>query len=146
MIIRRPKPDECDAVRALVQAVVDEIYGDTLGPPTLPIGDEDWSLAWIAVADTQIVGIVLTQGEWISDLWVRKGYRGSGIGRRLLLHGEDEIAGRGHRVFHLRVVKSNSAAVDFYRRMGWEIAREFSHETLATTMLELIKACTSPSG
>jgi GNAT superfamily N-acetyltransferase len=139
MIIRRPKPDENDSVRTLVQTVVDEIYGGIRAPPHLPINNEDWSLAWIAASENRILGIVLTHGEWISDLWVLAEYRRRGVGRELLLHGESEIAARGHQMFHLRVVKSNTSAVNFYTRLGWRVEREFPHETLPTTMLEMIK-------
>ena len=122
-----------------MQTVVDEIYGGIWAPPPLSIDSEDWSLAWIATSDVRILGMVLTHQEWISDLWVLAEYRGRGIGRKLLLQGESEIAGRGHRTFRLRVVKSNSRAVDFYSRLGWRVEREFPHETLPTTMLEMIK-------
>jgi ribosomal protein S18 acetylase RimI-like enzyme len=95
MLIRRPKPDEHDFVRALVQAVVDEVYGGAWAPPPLPVDDEDWSLARVAVSGTKIIGVVLTHEEWISDLWVLGEHRGRGVGQRLLLQGEAEIAGRG---------------------------------------------------
>jgi ribosomal protein S18 acetylase RimI-like enzyme len=142
VVIRRPKPDEHDSVRALVQTVVDEIYGGVWAPPPLPIDDEDWSLAWIAISDAHIIGMILTHEEWISDLWVLGEYRGCGVGRKLLLQGEAEIAARGHQTFRLRVVKSNTRAIDFYKRMGWRAEREFPHETLLTTMLEMIKTST----
>jgi hypothetical protein len=69
-VIRRPQPDEHDAVRAVVQTVVDEIYGGLWAPPPLPVDEENWGLSWIAVVDAKIVGMVLTHEEWISDLWV----------------------------------------------------------------------------
>jgi ribosomal protein S18 acetylase RimI-like enzyme len=127
-----------------VQTVVDEIYGGIWAPPPLPIDNEDWSLAWIATSEIgiQILGMVLTHEEWISDLWVLAEYRGRGVGRTLLVKGESEIAARGHKTFRLRVVKSNTTAINFYRRQGWRIEREFPHERLPTTMLEMIKPTT----
>ncbi len=77
-LIRRPKVDEHDSVRALVQTVVDETYGGTWAPPPLSIDEEDWGLAWIAIIDGKIVGMALTYGEWISDLWVLRENRGRG--------------------------------------------------------------------
>lgn len=118
-----------------------KIYGGVLAPPPVPIGNEDWSLAWIAASEVRILGMVLTHQEWISDLWVLAEYRGRGVGRKLLLQGETEIAARGHQ-FRLRVVKSNTGAIQFYTRQGWRIQREFPHETLPTTMLEMIKPST----
>jgi hypothetical protein len=40
---------------------------------------------------------------------------------------------------HLRVVQSNAAGIEFYRRHGWGIARGFPHERFPITMLEMFK-------
>ncbi|MGO4884705.1 MAG: GNAT family N-acetyltransferase [Bryobacteraceae bacterium] len=140
LTLRRPKTGEHSSVKALVQAVVDEVYGGVWAPPPLPLDDEDWSLAWVAVSGAKIVGVVLTHGEWISDLWVLREYRDKGIGRQLLLQAEAEMAGRGHLMFRLRVVKSNAQAVSFYKRIGWRVEREFPHEKLPIDMLEMVKS------
>jgi ribosomal protein S18 acetylase RimI-like enzyme len=140
MLIRRPLIHEHNSVKALVQAVVDEVYGGVWASPPLPIDDEDWSLAWVAISGAGIVGMVLTHGEWVGDLWVLAGYRDKGVGRHLLLQAENEIADRGFPRFRLRVVKSNVRAVSFYRQMGWRVAREFCHESLPIDMLEMCKS------
>jgi ribosomal protein S18 acetylase RimI-like enzyme len=124
----------------LVQNVVDEVYGGLWAPPPLPVDEENWCLGWVAVVDTQIVGMVLTQEEWISDLWVVRQYRGCGIGHRLLAQGEAEIIGRGFRELRLRVLRANAAAIDFYDREGWRAAREFPHEKFPVTVLEMVKS------
>ena len=54
--------------------------------------------------------------------------------------GEAEILGRGHRIFRLRVLKSNTAAIKFYQRQGWQIGREIPHKRFAVVMLEMIKS------
>jgi ribosomal protein S18 acetylase RimI-like enzyme len=123
-----------------VQTVVDEIYGGLWAPTPLLIDEEDWSLAWVAIVETNIVGMVLTCEEWISDLWVLRENRGHGVGKRLLAKGEAEIAGRGRGTFRLRVVKSNTIAVSFYLRQGWRVEREFPNERLPVTMLEMTKS------
>jgi ribosomal protein S18 acetylase RimI-like enzyme len=143
VLIRRGEPSEHDAIRALVQTIVDEIYGNVCGPPPIAIDEEDWPLAWVAVSSVKVVGMVLTHGEWISDLWVLRESRGLGIGQRLLALGETEIAERGHQTLRLRVAKSNQRAVRFYERYGWEIAREFPHEKLPITVLEMMKLAQS---
>jgi ribosomal protein S18 acetylase RimI-like enzyme len=139
-LIRRPKAGEEDCVRSVVQTVVDEVYGGLWAPAPLLIDEEDWSTAWVAVVDTRIVGMVLTSDEWIGDLWVLREYRGQGVGTELLAQGEAEIAARGCETFRLRVVKSNTLAVGFYLRNGWRIEREFPHERLPVTMLEMTKS------
>jgi len=134
--VRRPKDHEAGSAKALVQTVVDEIYG-ALEPQV--VDDEDWLLSWVAVSDDQIIGLVLTHEDWITDLWVRAAYRGHGVGRKLLLQGECEIAARGYQTLRLRVVQSNTRAVAFYQRNGWQIEREFHHESLPTFMFEMTK-------
>jgi len=137
--IRGPRVDELDSVRATVQAVVDEIYGGLWAAPPLQIDEEDWSRAFVAIADERIAGVVLTHDEWISDLWVLRESRGQGVGQKLLAKGEFEISRRGFGTFRLRVVSSNSAAISFYLRNGWQVIREFPHEKLPVTMIEMTK-------
>jgi ribosomal protein S18 acetylase RimI-like enzyme len=139
-LIRRPQPHEYDSVRAVVQIVVDEIYGGLWAPPPLPVDEENWHLSWVAIVDTKIVGMVLTHEEWISDLWVLHESRRCGVGQRLLAHGEAEILGRGRRTYRLRVLKSNTAAIKFYQRQGWQVGQEFPHERFPVAMLEMVKS------
>jgi ribosomal protein S18 acetylase RimI-like enzyme len=140
VLIRRPQPQEHDSVRAVVQTVVDETYGGLWAPPPLPIGEMNWNLSWIAVLNAKVVGMVLTGGEWLDDLWVLRENRGCGVGQRLLAQGEAEIVARGHRTLRLRVVQSNAMAIRFYHKHGWQIAREFPHEKYSVMMLEMFKS------
>jgi ribosomal protein S18 acetylase RimI-like enzyme len=139
VLIRRPQPQEHDSVRAVVQTVLDETYGGLWAPPPLPVDEEDWLDSWVAVLDAKIIGVVRTSGEWLDDLWVLREGRGCGVGRSLLTQAEAEIIARGHEVLRLRVVQSNVAAVEFYRRHGWQIDRAFPHERFSITMLEMSK-------
>jgi ribosomal protein S18 acetylase RimI-like enzyme len=139
VLIRRSQPAERHSIRALVESVLNEVYGGVWTQSPLSADEEEWALAWVAVSGTTIIGMVLTHEEWISDLWVLREHRGCGVGRLLLLQGEAEIAGRGYQTFRLRVVKTNVSAVSFYHRRGWRLEREFRHETLPITMLEMTK-------
>jgi len=136
--IRKATPGEHAAIAAMVLAIALETFGSDLVSQDR-FSEEDWSRSWLAICDGDMAGVVLTNGEWIGDLWVRREYRNRGIGKALLLRGESEIAAHGHRIFRLRVVKSNTKAVDFYRHLGWQIEREFPHETLPATMFEMSK-------
>ncbi len=97
-------------------------------------------MAWVAVSDEKIVGVIITSQEWVGDLWVFREHRRQGIGSRLLAQGEAEIAARGHQTCRLRVVRSNAVAVQFYLCQGWQIAREFDHEKYHHAMLEMAKS------
>jgi|SRR5215471_3219769 ribosomal protein S18 acetylase RimI-like enzyme len=140
VLIRRSQVDEVDSVRAVVQTVVDDVYGGLWAPAPLPVDEEDWQSSWVAVRDAKIVGVVRTSKEWLDDLWVLRENRGCGIGQRLLAQGEAEIVARGYETMHLRVVQSNARAIEFYRRHGWRIDRAFPHERFPITMVEMFKA------
>lgn len=131
MMIRRPRLDELDRVRALVQAVVDEVYGGVWMQPPVDIGDDDWSLAWIACVEDGLGGVALTHDDWLDDLWIASAYRDRGIGAALLAEAEREIHARGHRIARLDVIAINSGARRFYARHGWIEAREFLSERFA---------------
>jgi ribosomal protein S18 acetylase RimI-like enzyme len=138
--IRRPQVRELKSARALVQTVVDEVYGGVWSPPPLPVAKAGWDLSWIAIVDEKIVGVALTSEEWLDDLWVLRETRRCGVGQRLLAQAEAEIRARGHEILRLRVVLSNAAAIGFYRHHGWQIARTFPHEKFPITMLEMFKS------
>jgi ribosomal protein S18 acetylase RimI-like enzyme len=140
LVIRRSKPNENDSVHALVQAIADETFAYLFAPSQVPLGEADWLSAWLAILGEEIVGVTMTRDAWVSDLWVRSDNRRAGIGGKLLAQAEDEIRSRGHRILHLRVVKSNTRAVQFYRGHGWRVHREFPHEKFGHAMFELIKS------
>jgi ribosomal protein S18 acetylase RimI-like enzyme len=144
MIIRHPAPSEHPAIRALIGSVVTEVYGSFWDTSITPPGHDDWSRGWIAVDGTEPVGVLLTTDEWIDDLWIVGPQRGRGLGARLLSLGEAEIAGRSQSLARLRVVKANVRAISFYLDHGWQIEREFRHEHLPVTMLQLLKSLDPP--
>jgi len=139
IVIRRARPDENNSVQALVQAIADETFAHLFHSP-VPIGESNWISAWLALSSDEIVGVTMTQAEWVSDLWVRSDSRRLGIGAELLGRAELEIRGRGYETLRLRVVQSNTRAVQFYESHGWSVHREFAHEKFGHPMLEMTKS------
>lgn len=127
-------------MHALVQAIADETFAYLFPSSQVPIGEAHWLSALLAISEEQIVGVTMTQDEWVSDLWIRRDRRRTGIGRELLAHAEREIRGRGHDTLRLRVVQSNTRAVEFYQNHGWSVQREFPHEKFGHTMFEMTKS------
>ena len=144
IVIRRVKPTENESVHAFVQVIADETFAYLFAPSEVPIGEANWLSAWLALSGEEILGVTMTRDEWVSDLWVRRDSRGTGIGGKLLAHAEGEIRSRGHDALHLRVVKSNTRAVEFYQKHGWRVQREFPHEKFGHTMFEMTKSCEAP--
>ena len=143
LVIRRPQAIEYGSVQILIETVASETFKDIFAPNPVPLEfkDEDWPLAWVAVSDEKIVGVIITKQDWVDDLWVLREERRQGIGSKLLAKGEAEIAARGYKTCRLRVVRSNAVAVQFYLNQGWQLAREFAHEKYHHAMLELAKSC-----
>ena len=146
VVIRRPQPHEYGSVRDLIEIVATETFKDLFAPNPVPLEfkDEDWPLAWVAVSDAKILGVIITNQGWVDDLWVLREHRRQGVGTRLLARAESELAARGCQTCRLRVVKSNLVAIQFYLRQGWQIAREFAHEKYHHPMLEMAKSFPSP--
>jgi ribosomal protein S18 acetylase RimI-like enzyme len=141
VVIRRAQSHEYDSVRVVIETVANETFRDLFAPNPVPLKfeDEDCHLAWVAVSDAKILGVMLTKQEWVSDLWVLREHRRQGVGSRLLAQAECEIAAGGYHTCRLRVVKSNLVAVRFYLSQGWQITREFAHEKYHHAMLEMAK-------
>jgi GNAT superfamily N-acetyltransferase len=140
IVIRRARPDENNSVHSLVQTIADETFAYLFAPSQVPIGEANWLSAWLAISREEIVGVSMTRDEWVSDLWVRRDSRRLGIGGKLPARAELEICSRGHNTFRLRVVKSNTRAVQFYQSRGWEVHREFPHEKFGHAMFEMTKS------
>ncbi len=132
-------PDDLARIERLVSAVVRECYGHLLPDYRFAAG-ENWPDSWVAEADGNLVGVLLTARDWLDDLWIARQHRRRGIGAELLEIAEDEIVGRGHRCGRLRVVAGNLAARQFYAKHGWNEDRRYPHEVHGFEMMEMTKA------
>ncbi|NDK38988.1 GNAT family N-acetyltransferase [Pseudoxanthomonas gei] len=77
------------------------------------------------------------RGLYLEDLYVRPGYRGLGLGGRLMVHLARLAVERGCGRFEWSVLDWNTPAIDFYRQLGavpqdeWTVQR-VSGDALAT--------------
>ena len=78
LIIRLARPSENDSIHSLVQVIADETFADLFAPSQVPIGEANWFSTWLAISGEEIVGVIMTREEWVSDLWVRRDSRGTG--------------------------------------------------------------------
>ena len=135
IVIRRVKPIENDAVHAFVQAIADETFAHLFASSQVPIGEANWLSAWLALSGEQILGVTMTRDEWVSDLWVRRESRRTGVGGKLLARAEREVRDRGHDTIRLRVVKSNTGLSIFINTT----LESSPYEKFGHTMFEMTK-------
>ena len=138
VLIRPAAASERAAIERFVAAVGHEVYGHLFaGRPPRPEGK--WAQALVAEVDGRLVGVMVSDDDWIEDLWVAADYRRQGVGGRLLAAGERQIAARGGTLAYLRVIAENGAARRFYARHGWADAEVYPHERWGFAMVDMIK-------
>jgi ribosomal protein S18 acetylase RimI-like enzyme len=83
-----------------------------------------WELSLIALRDGVPVGYAIIsrkpQSFHLHHLIVGQSERGSGLGARLLQRMLDDASKAGAEQFTLKVLKSNTRAIEFYLRHGFE--------------------------
>jgi GNAT superfamily N-acetyltransferase len=139
IVIRTARDSDEAAIERLVCAVVREVYGDLI-PAAARHHAGNWSGGLLAEIEGRMVGIVISDEDWVEDLWVLKDHRGRGIGGALLAAAERQIAERGHAKAYLRVVARNLDARRFYAAHGWAETVSYPHERWSFTMVEMVKA------
>jgi GNAT superfamily N-acetyltransferase len=138
-IVRRRAPTDLDGIRLLVTQALAECYGHLI-PDVRADPGESWEHAWVVERRGRIIGVMMTAGDWLDDLWIARSARSAGLGGRLLSIAEREIVERGHPLARLRVVAENTNALGFYAHHGWRLDRRYPHERHGFEMVEMVKA------
>lgn len=94
------------------------------------LADHGFGRAWLIESQAQVAGyVVLTLGysmeyggrdAFVDDLFIRRAFRGKGLGRSALDEVRSAALSLGVRALHLEVGRDNSAAQALYRRTGFE--------------------------
>jgi ribosomal protein S18 acetylase RimI-like enzyme len=97
---------------------------------TALLRDASLGRAWLILDDDTPVGyVVLCFGyslEWlgrdafVDEFYLREEYRGRGWGRETMAFVEEAARADGIRTLHLEVVQQNSAALQLYRKLGFQ--------------------------
>ena len=132
--IARYRPGEDDeAVYALIY--VDAAWAEVPGHMQRSL--EGWRSTltpdyrgWVARRDGRpigwVAGRVFSDGRgWVEQLAVARSARGLGLGRALLLHSLAELHERGATSLALGVQGENENAIGLYRKVGFEVEREW---------------------
>lgn len=117
--------------RKVTKAELAEIYKDfdamMLADGIEPSAQERYE--FVAEDEGKLVGIAsgLTNHRWfyLSDLWVERGYRGRGIGGRLLSSLEDKVKSLG--IGNIYTWTAGHEAPAFYKKRGYEVFTVFEN-------------------
>lgn len=119
--------------RVADEAAVIELWraGDLLRPQNDPRKEIARKLKvnpeWLLVAeiDGKLVGVLMAGYEgrrgWINSFAVDPAHRKRGIGRALMVEAERLLRAAGCPKINLQVRPDNKDAVEFYRRLGYEV-------------------------
>ena len=87
-------------------------------------------LFFVAQDDDRIVGTVMGGYDghrgWIYSLAVDPRFRRRGIGRALMAHVEQALAGLGCEKVNLQVFASNASSAAFYLKLGYAVEERIS--------------------
>ena len=140
MIVRRAGPEDRIAIKDCVEASLEATYGGLWTSEPLLAGDDDWGAAWVASTFGSILGVGLSNGDVVSDLWVHPAAQGLGAGTALLIELEHEIADRGFTTARLRCLEPNLKSRAFYVSRGWTEVRVYPHESIPLNTVDMMKA------
>ena len=135
--MRRARPDEADAVRALVEAAFAR-HVAAVGRRPAPMDDDP--AARIAAGEQYVSdgdggdlasSIVLVDAPdhlIVNNVAVAPAYQGRGLGRALLAFAEDEARRRGHPEVRLHTNAAMADNIVMYPKLGYtEVGRETQH-------------------
>lgn len=155
-ILRAVQTADVDAVRSLVARTVIETYG-AFCPEVAECARRDpagfisakltFLGGWLAASSETgaVLGVVLTDGDLLQELFVTPDAQGQGVGRLLLAVAEREIFGRGHDAGRLDVAEPNARARRFYAAHGWsETATQAPHPRWGFAMIGMRKGRSLP--
>jgi GNAT superfamily N-acetyltransferase len=105
----------------------------------------------VAVADGELLGVLIMKDDELQQLMVTAAARGRGVGALLLAEAERQVAVAGHGEIWLAVVPGNTTARRFYESHGWVDRGEESYDavtlaggTVAVPVRRYVKGLTRP--
>ena len=74
------------------------------------------------------LGLSITQGDELNQLYVSREARGQGVAQKLIAEVEERLAESGIATAWLACAIGNTRAARFYEKCGWHLARTFTNE------------------
>ena len=145
-VLIRPLRELPEAARLLAQAfkdswpdffadrsaeeIEDVMFVEGAGLPAILVASVDGRIAGTVALRARSVETHEHLGPWVTGLWVEPGFRGLGLGRKLLLAIAEEAAARGHR----QIYAVTNTARGLFDKMGWTAIEEILYHGEEVTL------------
>ncbi len=114
------------------------------GIPELYVG-ANWQVLHVAELGDRIAGFLHVEGDFVRSLHVDPADAGKGCGRALMTLAESMVAAAGHKAVRVDTETFNTAALAFYRRIGYrETGRKHTELLGAPVTLVLLEKAPTP--
>lgn len=90
--------------------------------------DELWTDLRVIGEIGRPLGLSITQGDELNQLYVSRDARGQGVAQKLIAEVEERLADSGVETAWLACAIGNARAARFYEKSGWHLARTFTNE------------------
>ena len=158
LVVRRWAPTDVPAVQRITWTTWVATYGSFIPESDLqsffdeyycaarlePYWTDDRACGLLAEVDGEPAGFAKTMLNreddrfYLNSLYVLPEFQGRGVGSRLLQAAEEFGATLGARQVWLGVMQQNTAALEWYRKIGFRFVREEPFSMGATTVTHLI--------
>jgi len=101
----------------------------------LVVSNTESAIAFVAEIDGKVIGMLTAQtnistaegsiSAVLEDMVIEKSFRGKGIGKKLMQAMEDWAREKGIKRLQLLADKTNSPALAFYNKLGWDQTKMF---------------------
>lgn len=122
------------SIQTLARDTIDKCYRSFLGDESvdgyLSSGESDkevtnnLSNCLVAIERDSLVGYCVLKEAFIHILMVSPNVQRKGLGSTFLAYIESTLASSGHTLLKLETFKSNTQAINFYLKNGWQIVNE----------------------
>lgn len=139
--VRPARPDDVGEIHTMIgelaefEKLQDQFVGTpadleqslfgTNAPAGALVAERENGLIGYAIFFTTFSTFLCKAGLWLEDLYVRPEWRGSGVGKQLLLGVAEVAREKGSGRYEWSVLDWNRRAIDFYEAMGGEILEEW---------------------
>lgn len=125
--IRSGSTADAAFIEALAREAFAE-YSPASARSTRAMSEAPHARTFVAVRDGTPIGFAVLEVRrdglaHLDAIAVEAGWRGRGVGRRLLRHAEADAAARGATRLGLMTAQANLAALDLFLKEGWRVVR-----------------------